>query len=113
MRIFYMFLKQILILLVCIIFFILIRVEDSKKLNDHKKPCVIISASGMMEAGRVKHHLANNISDPKNTILVVGYCAPTTLGARIVRGDKEVSIHGTVYEVKADSEKDRIIQWSW
>jgi metallo-beta-lactamase family protein len=81
------------------------RVDDSKKLNDHKKPCVIISASGMMEAGRVKHHLANNISDPKNTILIVGYCAPTTLGARIGRGDKEVSIFGTLYEVKADVKK--------
>ncbi len=82
--------------------FYITRVEDSKKLNDHKKPCVIISASGMMEAGRVKHHLANNISNPKNTILVVGYCAPTTLGARIVRGDREVSIHGNIYEVKAN-----------
>ncbi len=81
------------------------RQEDSKKLNDHKKPCVIISASGMMEAGRVKHHLANNISDPKNTVLVVGYCAPTTLGARIVRGDKEVSIHGNIHEVKAEIKK--------
>jgi metallo-beta-lactamase family protein len=85
--------------------FYITKVEDSKKLNDHKKPCVIISASGMMEAGRVKHHLANNISNPKNTVLVVGYCAPTTLGARIVRGDKEVSIHGTIYEVKADIRK--------
>jgi len=81
------------------------KVEDSKKLNDHKQPCVIISASGMMEAGRVKHHLANNISDPKNTILIVGYCAPTTLGARIGRGDKEVSIFGTVYRVKAEVKK--------
>jgi len=81
------------------------KVEDSKKLNDHKKACVIISASGMMEAGRVKHHLANNISDPKNTILIVGYCAPTTLGAKIGRGDKEVSIFGTVYEVKAEVKK--------
>jgi metallo-beta-lactamase family protein len=85
--------------------FYITRQEDSKKLNDHKKPCVIISASGMMEAGRVKHHLANNISDPRNTVLVVGYCAPATLGARIVRGDKEVSIHGNVYEVKADVKK--------
>jgi len=85
--------------------FYITKVEDSKRLNDHKKPCVIISASGMMEAGRVKHHLANNISNPKNTVLVVGYCAPTTLGARIVRGDKEVSIHGTVYEVKAEVKK--------
>lgn len=82
--------------------FYITKVEDSKKLNDHKKPCIIISASGMMEAGRIKHHLANNIADPKNTILVVGYCAPTTLGARIVRGDNEVSIHGTVYPVKAE-----------
>jgi metallo-beta-lactamase family protein len=85
--------------------FYITRQEDSKKLNDHKKPCVIISASGMMEAGRVKHHLANNISDPKNTILIVGYCAPTTLGARIGRGDKEVSIHGIIHEVKAEVKK--------
>jgi metallo-beta-lactamase family protein len=85
--------------------FYITRQEDSKKLNDHKKPCIIISASGMMEAGRVKHHLANNITDPKNTILVVGYCAPTTLGARIVRGDKEVSIHGNPYEVRAEVRK--------
>ncbi len=81
------------------------RVEDSKRLNDHKAPCVIISASGMAEAGRIKHHLANNISDPKNTILFVGYCAPATLGARILNGEKEVSIHGMVHEVKADIRK--------
>ena len=85
--------------------FYITKVEDSKRLNDHKKPCVIISASGMMEAGRVKHHLANNISDPKNTVLAVGYCSPSTLGARILRGEKEVSIHGTVYEVRADIRK--------
>jgi len=81
------------------------RVEDSKKLNDYKKPCVIISASGMMEAGRVKHHLANSISDPKNSVLVVGYCAPSTLGARILSGVSEVSIHGTVHPVKAEIRK--------
>lgn len=85
--------------------FYVTRVEESKKLNDHKKPCVIISASGMMEAGRIKHHLANNITDARNTVLIVGYCSPTTLGARIGRGDKEVSIHGTVYEVNADIKK--------
>ena len=78
------------------------RHEDSKKLNDSKKPCIIISASGMMEAGRIKHHLANNISNPQNTILIVGYCSPVTLGARIARGDKEVSIFGTVYRVNAE-----------
>jgi metallo-beta-lactamase family protein len=81
------------------------QVEDSKKLNDSKEPCIIISASGMMEAGRVKHHLANSISDPKNTVLAVGYCSPSTLGARILRGDKEVSIFGTPYRVNADIER--------
>ncbi len=76
--------------------------EDSKKLNKIRKPAIIISASGMMEAGRVKHHIANSISDPKNTILAVGYCAPSTLGARILRGDREISIHGNIYPVNAD-----------
>jgi metallo-beta-lactamase family protein len=78
------------------------RAEDSKKLNQYTKPCVIISASGMMEAGRVKHHLANNISSERNTILAVGYCSPPTLGAKILRGEKAVSIHGNMYEVKAE-----------
>ena len=81
------------------------QVEDSKKLNDTDDPCIIISASGMMEAGRVKHHLANSISNPRNTVLAVGYCSPATLGARILRGDKEVSIFGTVYKVNADIER--------
>ena len=76
-------------------------VEDSKRLNQHNRPCIIISASGMMEAGRIKHHLANNIEDPKTTILCVGYCSPTTLGAKIMRGDKIVSIFGEEYKVKA------------
>jgi metallo-beta-lactamase family protein len=75
---------------------------DSKKLNSIKEPIIIISSSGMMEAGRVKHHLANNISDPRNTILVVGYCEPKTLGAKIKRGEKKVSIYGQQYDVKAD-----------
>jgi metallo-beta-lactamase family protein len=80
-------------------------VDDSKNLNFIKKPCIIISASGMMEAGRVKHHLANNISDPRNTILAVGYCAPRTLGARILDGEKEVSIFGVKHQVKANVER--------
>jgi len=79
--------------------------EDSKRLNSVKQPCVIISASGMMEAGRIKHHLANNISDPANTILAVGYCSPVTLGARILSGIKEVSIFGVKHEVNATIEK--------
>ena len=76
-------------------------VEESKSLNFIKKPCVIISASGMMEAGRIKHHLANNISDSRNTILAVGYCAPRTLGARLLGGENEVSIFGEKHLVKA------------
>ena len=83
----------------------IMNVEDSKKLNTIKKPCVIIAASGMMEAGRIKHHLANSIEDPKNTILVVGYCAASTLGARILRGDKQVSIFGKQYSVNASVER--------
>lgn len=79
--------------------------EDSVRLNDIKQPVIIISSSGMMEAGRVKHHLANSINNPNNTILVVGYCAPTTLGARIARGDKRVSIFGVEYPVNADVRK--------
>jgi metallo-beta-lactamase family protein len=79
--------------------------EDSKKLNKIDKPVIIISASGMMEAGRVKHHLANSISNPANTVLAVGYCAPRTLGARLLRGEKEISIHGNRYEVKAEIRK--------
>ncbi len=79
--------------------------EESKKLNSIKEPCVIISASGMMEAGRIKHHLANNIEDPKNTILVVGYCSPTTLGARIVNGENPVSIFGEKHPVRATIER--------
>lgn len=77
-------------------------VEASKALNVRNKTCIIISASGMMEAGRVKHHIANNIENPKTTILCVGYCEPTTLGAKIMRGDKSVSIFGRRYDVRCD-----------
>ncbi len=76
--------------------------KDSKMLNYTKIPCIIISASGMMEAGRIKHHLANNIENNRTTILAVGYCAPTTLGAKILRGDKYVSIFGNRLQVKAE-----------
>lgn len=79
--------------------------EESKSLNSYKQPCVIISASGMMEAGRIKHHIANNIENPKNTILAVGYCSPMTLGARILGGADEVSIFGVRHPVKADIER--------
>ena len=79
--------------------------EESKKLNAYKKPCVIISASGMMEAGRIKHHLAINIENPSNTILAVGYCSPSTLGAKILSGADEVSIFGVKHPVKAEVER--------
>lgn len=77
-------------------------VSRSKALNKHKEPCIIISASGMMEAGRVKHHIANNIEDPRTTILAVGYCAPRTLGARLLSGITEVSIFGEIHPIKAE-----------
>jgi len=77
-------------------------VEFSKALNFKKEPCVIISASGMAEAGRVKHHIANNIENPANTILIVGYCEPQSLGGRLRSGARRVSIFGQEYEVKAD-----------
>ncbi|MBP1640330.1 MAG: RNA-metabolising metallo-beta-lactamase [Bacteroidetes bacterium] len=81
-------------------------VDESKKLNEYKKPCVIISSSGMMEAGRIKHHVANNIADPNNTLLIVGYCSPTSLGARIQQpGLKEISIFGEMHPLKAKIEK--------
>ncbi|MFA6059912.1 MAG: MBL fold metallo-hydrolase [Taibaiella sp.] len=77
-------------------------VEVSKSLNFKKEPCVIISASGMAEAGRVKHHIANNIENPNNTILIVGYCEPQSLGGRLRAGAKEVSIYGQEFKVLAD-----------
>jgi metallo-beta-lactamase family protein len=76
--------------------------EESKALNDTQEPCVIISASGMAEAGRVKHHIMNNILDAKNTILLVGYCSPQGLGGRLKAGAKEVRIFGDWFDVKAE-----------
>lgn len=78
--------------------------EESMALNTSKEPCIIISASGMMDAGRIKHHLRNNISDSKNTILVVGYCTPNSLGRHIRDGQKVVKIFGEEYEVNAKIE---------
>ncbi|MES2779764.1 MAG: MBL fold metallo-hydrolase [Bacteroidota bacterium] len=76
-------------------------VEQSKALNERKGPCIIISASGMAEAGRVKHHIANNIENPQNTILLVGYCTPESLGGQLKAGDKMVRIFGEEKQVKA------------
>lgn len=79
-------------------------VEDSKRLNELKEPCIIISSSGMAEAGRVKHHIKNNIENHQNTILLVGYCTPESLGGRLKAGNKVVRIFGSDYEVKANVE---------
>ncbi|MES2838359.1 MAG: MBL fold metallo-hydrolase [Bacteroidota bacterium] len=76
-------------------------VEESKALNDSKEPCIIISASGMLEAGRIKHHVKNNIENPNNTILMIGYCEPSSLGARLISGEPEVKIFGDFYKVLA------------
>ena len=76
-------------------------VEESKALNEDLHPKVIISASGMADAGRVKHHIKNNISNPKNTILLVGYCEPHSLGGRLMNGAKVVKIYSEEYQVIA------------
>lgn len=77
-------------------------IQESKALNNDPRPCVIISASGMAEGGRVKHHIRNNIGNEKNTILMVGYCEPTSLGGRLIAGDKVVDIFREDYDVKAE-----------
>lgn len=76
--------------------------EESMALNENKAPCVIISASGMAEAGRVKHHILHNIENTRSTILIVGYCEPQSLGARLAAGNPEVSIFGKRFPVKAE-----------
>lgn len=77
-------------------------VDESKALNFHKEPCIIISASGMADAGRVKHHIAHNIEDARNTILMVGYCEPNSLGGRLLQQPEEVTIYGERLPVKAE-----------
>jgi metallo-beta-lactamase family protein len=77
-------------------------VEESKMLNYRNEPCVIISASGMADAGRVKHHISNNIENSRNSILLTGYCEPHSLGGRLLSGVKEVGIYGIQHEVHAE-----------
>ncbi len=79
--------------------------EMSKALNSLEEPCIIISASGMAEAGRIKHHISNNIENPNNTILFVGYCTPESLGGKLKNGEKLVRIFGEEYAVKAQIKK--------
>jgi|LakMenEpi03Aug12_release.lakeMendotaPanAssembly.Ray.scaffolds.fasta_scaffold01894_26 metallo-beta-lactamase family protein len=79
-------------------------VKGSKALNDLEGTAIIISASGMCEAGRILHHLRNNITNPKTTVLFVGYCAEGTLGRRIRDGVKQVNILGESFQVNAQIE---------
>ena len=79
-------------------------VEESIALNDHRGPCIILSASGMAEAGRIRHHIRNNIGDPRNLILIVGWCAPHTLGSHLATGHKLVNIFGEEFKVRAQVE---------
>ncbi len=77
-------------------------VKESKLLNYRNGPMVIISASGMADAGRVKHHISNNIENSRNAILMTGYCEPSSLGARLLSGMKEVGIFGVEHQVNAE-----------
>lgn len=77
-------------------------VQESKALNYLTEPCVIISASGMAEAGRVKHHIANNIENSRNSVVLSGYCEPDSLGGRLKTHPKEVGIFGQSFEVHAE-----------
>ena len=77
------------------------QVEKSMELNDLKESAIIISSSGMCEGGRIRHHLKNNIGDPKNLVLFIGFCAEHTLGAQILSGREEVNIFGDPYKLRA------------
>lgn len=77
-------------------------VEDSKALNFKMGSFIVISSAGMCNAGRIKHHLVNNIEDDRNTVLIIGFQAKNTLGRQLVEGEKKVKIFGKEYEVNAD-----------
>jgi len=79
-------------------------IEDSKALNNVKEPCIIISSSGMCESGRILHHLKNNIEDPKNLVLIVGYMAQNTLGRKILEKNKVVKIFDEMYHLRSEVE---------
>jgi metallo-beta-lactamase family protein len=97
-------------------------VQDSKELNFLREPAIIISASGMMEAGRILHHLRKRIGDKKNTILVTGWQAPNTLGRRIVEGEETVKIFGEEFPLRArvetltgfsgHADRDGLLAWA-
>ncbi len=77
-------------------------VDESKALNERTDPMVIISASGMAETGRIVHHIRNNIENPKNTICIVSWQAPNTMGRRLADREPQVNIFGTIYKRKCD-----------
>ncbi len=77
------------------------KVEDSKALNHLKEPCIIISSAGMINAGRIKHHVSNSIENAKNTILIVGYCAPYTPGGALREGKEVIKLFGEEKQVRA------------
>jgi metallo-beta-lactamase family protein len=79
-------------------------VQESKALNELRVPFMVLSASGMCEAGRIVHHLKNGISDPRNLVLITGYQAPNTLGAKLVAKAQEVNIMGEPMRVRAQVE---------
>lgn len=97
-------------------------VEESKALNQLVMPSIIIAASGMMEHGRILHHLRNRIEDPRNAILVTGWQAPYTLGRKIVNGEKVVNIYGEERQVRArievltgfsgHADQDELVSWA-
>jgi len=76
--------------------------ELSQRINSSDEPCIIISAAGMADAGRVKHHIFHGIENPRNTILFVGYAEPNSLGGKLQRGEKEVTIFGESKRVEAE-----------
>jgi metallo-beta-lactamase family protein len=78
--------------------------EESKRINTKPEPCIIISASGMITAGRIRHHLYNHIENPKNTVLIVGFCARGTTGAHLREGAQKVTLFGEEKKVRAKIE---------
>ena len=80
------------------------KTEDSKKLNTSDQPCIIISASGMANAGRVKHHLANNVEDWRTTVLIVGYATPDSPAGQLRNGNKAVRFFGDMKKINCDVE---------
>ena len=75
---------------------------ESKAINEHRVPKIILSASGMLTGGRILHHVRNTVSDPRNTILLTGFQASGTIGAELLSGVEEVKIHGMVFPVQAE-----------